>query len=195
MKIITITLQGTTPLLMHRFNEQAEASSARGTRKIKMAETPPTPREVAESCAYRTDKGDLYTPSTWVMGALISAGAERKIIGSRKSMRFLLPSAVRSHSDRTRLLDPETRQPIRDFEVDARPVVIPATKGRVMRYRPRIEQWLLECDMALNDDMISQTAMIEILNDAGQRYGIGDFRPEKRGPFGCFVVVGATDHE
>jgi hypothetical protein len=28
-----------------------------------------------------------------------------------------------------------------------------------------------------------------LLNEAGQTVGIGDFRPEKRGPFGTFLVI------
>ena len=30
---------------------------------------------------------------------------------------------------------------------------------------------------------------IKLLQEAGQSIGIGDFRPEKRGPFGTFRVV------
>ena len=29
----------------------------------------------------------------------------------------------------------------------------------------------------------------QLLNEAGQNIGIGDFRPEKRGPFGTFRVT------
>ena len=28
-----------------------------------------------------------------------------------------------------------------DAEVDSRPVVIPSTKGRIMRHRPKLETW------------------------------------------------------
>jgi hypothetical protein len=194
MQHITVTLQGTSPLLMHRFNEQAEAKSQAGTRKIKLAEDAATPRETAMLAAYMDEKGRLYTPSTWVMGSLINTGSEHKLTGSRKSLRFLLPSAVRVAKDRADLLDPDTKKPIVDFEVDARPVVIPATKGRVMRYRPRIERWNLVCDFFVDTEMIAVSKVVELLNEAGRKYGIGDFRPEKRGPFGCFVVTNVKEH-
>jgi len=78
--------------------------------------------------------------------------------------------------------------PAKSFEVDSRPVTIPATKGRIMRHRPRFDQWGLKFDLIVNDDLLSVDMAQQLLQEAGQQIGIGDFRPEKRGPFGCFLV-------
>ena len=73
--------------------------------------------------------------------------------------------------------------------VDARPVTIPATKGRVMRYRPRFNEWGAKFNVLVNDDILDVDTVHQLLNEAGLTIGIGDFRPEKRGPFGTFRVT------
>lgn len=117
-----------------------------------------------------------------------SAGANHKMKGSRKSVRYVVPAAVRIFHDGIVILDPKTLKPVETFEVDARPVAIPATKGRVMRYRPRFEQWAAKFDIVVNDDMLEVNFVHQLLTEGGQNFGIGDFRPEKGGPFGCFLV-------
>jgi hypothetical protein len=79
--------------------------------------------------------------------------------------------------------------PAQDFEVDSRPVTIPATKGRVMRHRPRFDDWGAKFSLKINDSLISTELVHQLLNEAGEQIGIGDFRPEKTGPFGTFRVV------
>ena len=68
-------------------------------------------------------------------------------------------------------------------------MTIPATKGRIMRHRPRWNEWAAEFDLVVNDQLLDPAKAHELLNEAGLQCGIGDFRPEKRGPFGCFRVV------
>ena len=68
-------------------------------------------------------------------------------------------------------------------------VTIPATKGRIMRYRPRFNEWGARFDLLLDDNALDAEMAHQLLNEAGQSIGIGDFRPEKRGPFGTFRVV------
>lgn len=79
--------------------------------------------------------------------------------------------------------------PAKNFEVDARPVTIPATKGRIMRYRPRFDQWGAEFELRINDSLIAVETAHQLLTEAGDTIGISDFRPEKGGPFGTFRVV------
>ena len=80
-------------------------------------------------------------------------------------------------------------KPVKDFEVDARPVVIPATKGRIMAYRPKIEIWRVEIPLEVDTSIVDLDMVHQLLEDAGRRQGVGDFRPEKKGPFGRFKVI------
>jgi hypothetical protein len=183
MKSILVEIRGTSPLLIHRFSENSE--QAKPTRRMSTSNR--DPREEATKAAYIAADGTFYFSAFSIPGAMGNAGANHKMRGSRKSLRFVVPSAVRVTSEAITILN--GNGPAKDFEVDARPVTIPATKGRIMRYRPRFDCWGAKFTLTLDDNNLSVEDAHQLLNEAGVQIGIGDFRPEKRGPFGCFRVV------
>ena len=183
MKEIEIEIRGMTPLLIHRFTEAAEQCKA--TRRVQVDERDPLTE--ATNNAYVATDGTYYFSAFAIPNAMAAAGASHKLKGSRKTLRFVVPSAVRMTSDVVTILNgagPATR-----FEVDARPVTIPATKGRIMRYRPRFDCWGAKFRLLLDDAQLAEETAHLLLEQAGQTIGIGDFRPEKRGPFGTFRVT------
>jgi len=183
MKTITVEIRGVTPLLIRRFGEEAEANTP--TRKMLVDRG--TPREEATKAAYIASDGTFYFSAFSIPNAMGNAGANHKMKGSRKSLRFVVPAAVRMTSDRVTILNGSG--PADHFEVDSRPVTIPATKGRIMRHRPRFDEWGARFDLLVDDSQISLDMAHRLLNEAGESIGIGDFRPEKRGPFGTFRVT------
>lgn len=183
VKTFQIEIRGVTPLLIHRFGEESEQSQSTRLTEIKRRD----PREEARKVAYVAEDGTFFFNAFAIPGAMGNAGSAHKAKGSRKSLRFVVPSAIRMTSDTIQILN--GNGPAKDFEVDARPVTIPATKGRVMRYRPRFNEWGARFTLVLNDDLLSEEMTHQLLNEAGLSIGIGDFRPEKRGPFGTFRVT------
>jgi hypothetical protein len=182
VKTVQVEIRGTTPLLIHRFSEEAEQVKA--TRRIEA--TTRDPRAEAEKVVYKNSRGEYFFSAAAIPNAMSAAGANHKARGTRKTLRFVVPSAVRSPSDVIVILNGSG--PADHFEVDARPVTIPA-KGRVMRYRPRFDDWGARFPLVVNDDLLSLEMAQQLLTEAGVGVGIGDFRPEKRGPFGTFRVV------
>lgn len=73
------------------------------------------------------------------------------------------------------------------YEVDSRPVVM--QRGRVMRSRPKFENWGLTFDVVVTEEEIREDTIKEILKYAGNFIGIGDFRPK----FGRFEGVEFKD--
>lgn len=186
MKTIEVQIRGDSPLLMHRFGEEAQGDVQKKTRAVNIKNE--TPRDAAEKVVYRNSSGDLYFPSAAIARLLREAGGSHKQRGSRKSLKFVIPAAVRMADDTIQIVGPDGK-PVTDYEVDSRPVTIPATKGRVMRHRPRLDEWGAKFRLVVNDEIIDVETVQQLLTEGGQRNGIGDFRPEKGGPFGCFQIV------
>jgi hypothetical protein len=151
-----------------------------------MVETKDPLAEAAQNAYVATD-GTFYFSSFAIPGCMAASGANHKMRGTRKTLRFVVPSAVRMQTDTVTILNGS--DPAQRFEVDGRPVTIPATKGRVMRYRPRFDVWGARFTLLVNDSLLSVEDAHRLLSEAGETIGIGDFRPEKRGPFGCFRVT------
>ena len=186
MKTISIKIQGTTALLQHRFGAEAQESTKKTARAVQIEER--NPRDEAEAVSYRDRAGLCYHPSAAIARLLRESGAAHKQKGSRKSLKYIVPAGVRMGDDVIELyeLDGKTRK--KDFAVDSRPVTIPSTKGKIMRHRPIHFEWTARFDLVINEDVLPEKVVQQLLTEGGERIGIGDFRPEKGGPFGVFQI-------
>jgi hypothetical protein len=181
--IVNVEIRGITSLLIHRFGEQAEQAGK--TRRIEAKGA--DPRKEATKHAYIAKDGTFFFSSFAIPAAMGAAGTNHKQTGTRKTLRFVVPSTVRVMSDAITIRNGDG--PATSFEVDSRPVTIPSTKGRIMRHRPRFDSWGAVFDLDIDTDVLSLDMAHQLLNEAGNSIGIGDFRPEKRGPFGRFRVT------
>jgi hypothetical protein len=68
-------------------------------------------------------------------------------------------------------------------------VVIPSTKGRVLRHRPRLDAWETSFTLIFDETLMSEKQVRKIIDDCGSLVGLLDFRPERKGPYGRFMVT------
>lgn len=182
--LINVKIAGVSPLLMNRFTDENAASVASGTSAVIRGAKPP-PREQALAKLYTDSNGKPILPASNLLRALVDAGqfikaGRSKLSTSRSS---LIPAGVAMR---------EIELPVSPakWEVDSRSVVIPATGGRIMAHRPRFDQWAVSCTLDVDGEMFSADLVRQLVDFAGSRVGVGDFRPMRRGPFGRFRVDG-----
>lgn len=180
---IAITIEGISPLLMNRFHDAAQEAVSSGTSATMLGRRG-TPKEQAEPKVYRDSNGKPVLPGPNIFAALVQAGTfiksgKSKLSTARSS---LVPAGVA-------LVDLECKLSPADWEVDSRAVVIPATGGRVMAHRPRFDTWKVSFTLSVDPSMFSERVVRELVDLAGQRIGLGDFRPIRKGPFGRFKVT------
>lgn len=190
MITLQLTLEGTCPMLQHRFNEASEQAVATVSRK-KSQQATVTPRDEALSYLYVDTDGFCTIPGMALIGALARAAKNFKAKGSRASYESAVKASVICTEDAIGILVPgeapgiwERATPAR-CEVDSRSVVIPATRGRIMRHRPRWDRWRVGTEVRLNTDLVPFEVFHQSLTLAGEACGLGDFRPT----FGRFRVV------
>lgn len=167
-KRLRITFEGTSPLLMNRFPEVAPEGLQKMSRN-----------DQAEVAAYRDTAGVLFVPGVNIHRCLIAGAAYTK--KGRGTLAKIAAACLLVEDEKVSLN-------VREYEVDARPVVIPATKGRIMRFRPRLDTWKISFFMIYDAGLLNIEEVHRILEDSGRRVGLLDFRPERKGPFGRFVV-------
>lgn len=187
MKSIQVWIEGHTALLQHRATEESLNGNSKTRRNS--AQAAEDPRNFCEKHIYRMPNKQIAVPGAAFSRLLREAGGAHKIRGSRKSLKYLIPASVLISEDLCPLFLKDCKTPITDFEVDSRPVTIPATKGRVMRYRARFNEWACCVNLRINDDLIAEELVRQILTEGLQQIGIGDFRPEKGGPFGTSTLT------
>lgn len=187
MEIVKVEIQGTSPLLMNKFTDAA-ALQVSGSTSTVLTGNKGTPREQAEKKLYVDEHGVLHLPGPNIFRAIIDAGAFHKAgrtkITTHKSS--LVPAAVALMELACPLRGPDGDP---KWEVDSRSVVIPSTGGRVMCHRPRLDAWRVSFTLEVDTSMFAVPLVRQLVDDAGKRIGLGDFRPSRKGPFGRFVVV------
>lgn len=182
MKTVSVKIQGTSPLLINRFKENDEQQEAvkKSTKKDYG-----TPREQAEATAYRDgERGKIWIPTSWITGAIRTVASDYKLPGTRKSVKSISGGAVVPVQEKAYFIEGFE---VKDIEIDSRPVVI--QRARIMRHRSRLEKWSLSFDLEVDDEILPTAHVNQILSDSGRRAGLGDFRPQKGGPFGRFIVT------
>ena len=184
MTSLTVAIEGITPLLIHRFTDAAQMQATSGTRS-SIATDSESSREQAEQALYTDDQGVSGIPQPNLFRCILDAGkffkAGRSKVTTQKSS--LIPACVGIQ---------ELFLPIKSvggWKVDTRPVRIPATGGRILRHRPCYDDWRLYFTADLEESLISIKLFREIVDAAGTRIGLGDFRPDTKGPFGKFKVT------
>lgn len=173
-----IEIKGIAPLLMHKFSESA-ITGPRGQRKGDSEKTKEEKIEAATPYLYVDAKKKLVQPSIHIEMAMAKAATSVRLAGNGKATyKEIVQSAC--------FIDEEYIQhKNQKWTVDARSVVNQATKGRIMSYRPRLDDWCLNFTLEVLDDRADPRCIKEVLTIAGLRKGIGSYRPR----FGRFEVT------
>lgn len=191
MTTIEMTIQGLTPMICNRFTEQAAMDATAGTR-ASMIGAQGTPREQCEPKLYMgADEKTLVIPGPNLFACIINAGTFFKVGKGKMTTQksSLIPAC---------LVVEDLEMPIvsKDgWDVFSRPIRNPATGGRRICHRPMFNDWELSPTMTLDETLIDPKLMRQVVDAAGTRVGLGDFRPACRGPYGRFLVTSWKESE
>lgn len=167
---IKILIAGITPLLMNKYYDHTGENLS--------------PEEEAENHAYRnSETKDLEIPYINLLSCLKSAGRNFKLICVEKDLEYksILPAAINYEYESISL---NTQK----YVIDTRQVKCRKTGERIIRHRPKILNWKMYFEIELNQRILSEEILHELFDYGGSVIGIGEFRPEKNGPFGKFKV-------
>ncbi len=183
-KKIDIKIRGLTPLLMNRLNPE----SLRTKSRMRMQDY--STIDDAKNSAYMAEidgKQQLYIPQEALYSMIINTAKQYKV--RRMSLSSLLAGTMRVEPEKVPLGTDK-------YEVDERAVVI--QNQRILKGRAKLLQWSAKFQIVYDSkrlpDGIEKT-LKEILEDAGTRMGLLDYRPQHRGWFGTFAVESFTPVE
>lgn len=164
---IKFEIQGMSDILMHKFITE-------NTNGL-------TEQEQAEKVAYRNENNELYAPNTWIYRSMVEGGKQvTPYFGKRMTMSKLVAGGVT-------VIPSQLSFGVKDYIIDKRPVVIPSTRGRIVRCRPKIFNWKLSGEILVIDERLCKPEGIKNLREtfdvAGAFIGIGDGRSEGHGRF------------
>jgi len=178
MKTIDVEIKSTGALMM---NNPQQMLLTEGTTKSRLQKV--DPKEEAEKCAYRKKDKDLYVPSTAIFGTILNGSSFKKV--GKFSAKSILAGNIKIEPE-------EISLGTKVYEIDIRTCVISQgrKRNRIVRARPRLNQWKLNFKIIYNDKFIQDAGIIKsCLEDAGFRVGLLEFRPQNGGSFGTFEIT------
>lgn len=149
--------------------------------KIEAIEKKPAKEQAEISCYRDSVSGNLYIPGEAIQRALVAAGLFSKGKG-RASLQKTVAASV--------LVTPEVCDlGVKNYSIDSRSAVNPPTGGRLIRHRPRLDHWECTFYIEYDDTLLTEEQLRTVVDDTGRRVGLLDFRPQKKGMFGRFMVT------
>lgn len=172
MKVIKVEITGKTPLLMNNPQQMVRTKSVRKTTEERSLESD------AEKTAYKTKTGELYVPSRCVFASIINSAKLFKT--GKQNMSSLLAGTIR--------IEPlELLLGTKKYEIDAQRVVI--QRQGIIKARACLPDWKISFDLIYDDTYVGDPLILkQIIQDAGNRIGLLDFRPQRKGNYGTFDV-------
>lgn len=176
---INVEIEGTSPLLMNRFDIEAYEKQRGNKRIIKDFK----PEDEAKISAYWSSgkKKELIIPAIVLYSSILNASSFYKI--NKRSAKTTLAGSIRVEPEEIPLGTDK-------YVIDTRAVVI--QRNRILKSRARLDKWKASFKIVYSKNMLSQAVLEDvkhILIEAGRRIGIMDFRPQKGGYFGTFEVT------
>lgn len=175
--VVDIEIEGIAPLLQNNIEGSSEQMARKGKRQTGGVKDNP---EEWKGKLYRIDENRLGHPGGSIESALTKAARDFKA-DKRRSMADIVKATCYVNEPFIELIGKTQPDSIQKASV-----VNPNTRGRGFVYRPYFEMgWKASFSMTIADlEMVEVNQIKEILDHAGRRIGIGDWRPK----FGRFFV-------
>lgn len=176
IKTASITLHGTTPLIVHRFAEKARKEMLdKMMGSARMKKDPYSPEEAYADSLYICPDGTPGFPAVAFKAAAVSAANDAGIqkVLARRSF----------HITGGELL------PIKGEHRMREDVVRIAMGTTTIRHRAEFLEWEVTVPVAYNASIITLEQLVNLFNIAGFGVGVGEWRPERDGINGTWEVT------
>ena len=191
---LTFTAIGKSPLLTHNPAQmQKPPSPGDKPDKATRGREIPSPAEEAMRGLYLDEDGRFCGPGVGLRNGLVRAAAAWRAPWQKKreNMRSLLAGCT-VEPELVPILDKKGK-PATNYEIDSRRAMV--QRQGIVRSRPKFAVgWRAAFEIVYDDAFLAgeeeqvRDLLVQIFNDAGNRIGWGDYRPEKTGWFGRYFV-------
>ena len=188
-----ITINGTSPLIMHNGAAGLDTRSPANIEKSQIAKKRGSIR--TETDDERLRQLECLT-SLWLNGegaptvpeaavrAVIENAARKLKQGPQVREGLIVEKVTAFEYDRTL---GETAEQLSETVQFTTGVVV--QRSRILRTRAKFDAWSVTFNVEVDDELVDADQLATWLDIGGRRVGLGDWRPEKSGHYGRFETV------
>ncbi len=155
------------------------------TRVRKPKVTDRSPEEEAATKVYADKDGRFGVPAKMLHSCVVEAG--RRVKNGKSQISTAETTTVPSFLTIREFFLPFTNGA--KWVVDEQRGCNPKDGVAVCLVRPRFDEWEFDVTLDVDETTISEATVRQLFNVAGSMCGLGDYRPNKKGPYGRFTVT------
>lgn len=174
LKTFTIPIAGTSPLICHAWADEVKADIGAKSEGKVVAKRKIEPKKEFEGCLYRTSKGYGF-PAAGFKKAMVRAASMTDLKMTEARMLFRI---IANDGDLVEIKGKPTM----------RQDMVRVQNAGIVRTRAEFREWSASLLIRFDETLISQEQIAHLVMRAGESVGVGDWRPEKNGNFGCFEI-------
>lgn len=184
-----VPIIGTSPLIMHKFSEKAKRQMLDAQQGRKSPKVSRDPEADYQASFYRTKEGYGFPAIAFKACTIGAARFFGKDVKMTELRQFLFFKGIVSENDPQSLVEiigePRMREDI----------VRLGMSGTDLRYRAEFPEWSAVLEIIFVKSALTQSSVLSLVDAGGMGVGVGEWRPEKKGDFGCFQVDETRDVE
>jgi hypothetical protein len=179
---IAVPIIGTTPLIVCRFSEKAKRKMLDEMQGRKSPKQPKDPKAEYEAAFYRLRD---ESPGLPVMAFKQATVGGARFYGENVSMTAL-KQYLFMHGE----VGDDGRGLVRiEGEPRMREDVVRVGRGGTdLRYRPEFPTWQATLDVTYVTSALTRGSVLSLIDAGGMGVGVGEWRPERNGDFGCYQI-------
>lgn len=176
LKYMVVELEGESPLIVHAWSKKAkEEMLAKQMKRAPKGRDVRDPDRDYEEAFYRLADGRYGFPAVAFKAAAVDACSQLDKTVTKVFMRGVFHVL----GDMVPIIgEPRRREDM-----------VRVGMGTAdLRFRPEFPTWAAKVPLRFNADAISEEMLVNIFNLGGFAVGIGEWRPQRDGPYGRFHV-------
>lgn len=180
---IRVPLVGTMPLIVHNFSEKSKRQML---DKMQGRSTPKVVRDPQadyEAAFYRTKDGYGFPITAFKAATVGAARFYGKDVKMTELRQFIFMRGDISPNDPQALVEivgePHMREDV---------VRLSGAGSTDLRYRPEFPEWTTVLEITYVQSSLSRDSVLSLIDAGGMGVGVGEWRPEKRGEFGTYMI-------
>lgn len=179
---IEVPILGTSPLIVHRFSEKAKREMLDNMQGRKRPKESKDPDAEYDAAFYRLRDGSPGFPA--------SAFKQATVGGARFYGKNVSMTALKQFLFIRGEVGDDGRGLVRiDGEPHMREDVVRVGRGGTdLRYRPEFLEWATTLTVTYVLSALTRSSVLSLIDAGGLGVGVGEWRPERDGDFGCYRV-------
>lgn len=178
---LRVPITGLAPLVVHKFSEKAKRMMLDNMQGKKSPKEPKNPRAEYEAAFYRLKDGGYGFPALAFKAATVGGARFYSGVTMTALKQFLFFRGELGDDGRALVRisgEPEMRED----------VVTVGRGGTDLRYRPQFIPWSAWLEVTYVTSALTQGSVVSLIEAGGMGVGIGEWRPERDGDFGTYMV-------